>query len=152
MVDTNQRLQLQVKASSCSLANAKHNKPTKDFSAPPGAEAYPLHQPHFFAVPLRLKSNLKGEFDVLVKQYERGICRSRLRACMVVCADSERALASATDLFVWWRICHSSSSMVVWTRARVCGGAARFPRATQRRVAMTLRSLGALRARRHGRL
>ena len=47
VVDTNQRLQLQVKASSCSLTNAKHTKPTKIFSAPPGAEAYPLHQPHF---------------------------------------------------------------------------------------------------------
>ena len=55
VVDKNQRLQLQVKASSCSLPNAKHTKPTKIFSAPPGAEAYPLHQPHFFAVPLRLK-------------------------------------------------------------------------------------------------
>ena len=53
---------------------------------------------------------------------------------MVVCADSERALASATDLFVWWRIRHSSSAMVVWTRARVCGGAALLPRATQRPV------------------
>ena len=53
--DTNQKLQLQVKASSCSLTNAKHTKPTKFFSAPPGAEAYPLHQPHFFAVPLWLK-------------------------------------------------------------------------------------------------
>ena len=29
VVDTNQRLQLQVKASSCSRTNAKHTKPTK---------------------------------------------------------------------------------------------------------------------------
>ena len=89
VVDTNQRLQLQVKASSCSLPNAKHTKPTKNFSAPPGAEAYPLHEPHFFAVPLRLKGNFDGR-----------ICRWRLRACMVVCADSERALAvQRTDVY-----------------------------------------------------
>ena len=106
VVDTNQRLQLQVKASSCSLANAKHNKPTKNFSAPPGAGECSLHQPHFFCC----------AFAAQVK-FERGICRSRLRACMVVCADSERALASATDLCVWWRICHSSSS---WSCGHSC--------------------------------
>ena len=40
----------------------------------------------------------------------------------------------ATDLCIWWRICHSSSSMVVWTRVWFCGGAALLPCATQRRV------------------
>ena len=60
--DTNQRLQLQVKASSCRLANAKHTELTKIFSAPHGAEAYPLTS-HIFLLCLCGSSKiLKGEF------------------------------------------------------------------------------------------
>ena len=55
VVDTNKRLQLQVKVSSYSSTDAKHTKHAKNFSAPPGAQAYPLHQPHFFAVAFAAK-------------------------------------------------------------------------------------------------
>ena len=53
---------------------------------------------------------------------------------MVVCVDADgESSCCAMDLCIWWRICHSSSFMVVWTRVWFCG-AALLPRATQRRV------------------
>ena len=85
MVDTNQRLQLQVKASSCSLTNAKHTKPTKIFSAPPGAEAYPLHQPHFL---LCLCGSSERNFEVII--FRDGGC---VHAWSYARTQRERALA-----------------------------------------------------------
>ena len=54
---------------------------------------------------------------------------------MVVCADSERALAvQRTYVYGGVSATHLASFMVVWTRVWVCGGAALLSRATQRCV------------------